>query len=131
VCNEFRDLDVFRAEAEQGLTFGFDGKTLIHPAQIDPCNAVFSPAPEELDWAEKVIAAFAAPEAKSKGAIQVEGRMAELLHLEQAQRLVELARRIAARADYSREAPLACGMAPCAENRCGPARGRWAAPPRR
>ncbi|MBV1686871.1 CoA ester lyase [Novosphingobium sp. G106] len=98
VCNEFRDLDVFRAEAEQGLLFGFDGKTLIHPAQIDPCNAVFSPSEEELQRARTVIAAFALPENAGKGAIQVEGKMAELLHLDQAQRLVAVAEQIAATA---------------------------------
>ncbi|HEX8055551.1 MAG TPA: CoA ester lyase [Novosphingobium sp.] len=98
VCNEFRDLDVFRAEAEQGLLFGFDGKTLIHPAQIDPCNEVFSPSEEELSRARAIIAAFALPENQGKGAIQVEGKMAELLHLDQAQRLVAVADQIAATA---------------------------------
>jgi len=96
VCNEFRDIDVFRAEAEQGLLFGFDGKSLIHPAQIDPCNEVFSPSEEELAWAHAVIEAFALPEHAGKGAIRVEGKMAELLHLEQARRLVAVAERIAA-----------------------------------
>ena len=96
VCNEFRDLDAFRAEAEQGLLFGFDGKTLIHPDQIAPCNAVFSPSAAELAWATAVIAAFALPENAAKGAIQVEGKMVELLHLEQARRLVDMAGRIAA-----------------------------------
>lgn len=90
VCNEFRDLDVFEAEARQGLMFGFDGKSLIHPAQIDPCNAVFSPSESELAWARAVIDAFALPENAGKGVIQVEGKMTELLHLEQAQRLVEV-----------------------------------------
>ena len=96
VCNEFRDLDVFRAEAEQGLLFGFDGKTLIHPDQIGPCNAVFSPSAGELAWARAVIQAFALPENAGKGAIRVEGKMAELLHLEQAQRLVAVAELIGA-----------------------------------
>jgi len=96
VCNEFRDLAAFRAEAEQGLMLGFDGKSLIHPDQIAPGNAVFSPGAEELAWAEAVIAAFALPENAGKGAIRVDGKMAELLHLEQARRLVEVARRIAA-----------------------------------
>jgi citrate lyase subunit beta/citryl-CoA lyase len=95
VCNEFRDLDQFRAEAEQGLLYGFDGKTLIHPDQIAPCNAVFSPSEDELRWAETVIHAFTLPENAGKGAIRVEGKMVELLHLEQAQRLVALAQRIA------------------------------------
>ncbi|EIZ80247.1 citrate lyase subunit beta [Novosphingobium sp. Rr 2-17] len=96
VCNEFRDLNVFEAEARQGRMFGFDGKSLIHPAQIDPCNAVFSPSEPELARAHAVIAAFALPENQGKGAISVEGGMAELLHLEQARRLVATAERIAA-----------------------------------
>jgi citrate lyase subunit beta/citryl-CoA lyase len=96
VCNEFRDLAVFEAEARQGLLFGFDGKTLIHPDQVAPCNAIFSPSDEELAWAQAVIAAFALPENAGKGAIRVEGKMAELLHLEQARQLVAIAERIAA-----------------------------------
>jgi citrate lyase subunit beta/citryl-CoA lyase len=94
VCNEFRDLDVFRAEAEQGLLFGFDGKTVIHPDQIAPCNDVFSPSADELAWARAVIEAFALPENQGKGAIKVEGKMTELLHLEQAKRLVAVAEQI-------------------------------------
>lgn len=96
VCNEFRDLDVFRAEAEQGLLFGFDGKTVIHPDQISPCNEVFSPGAVELAWAHAVIAAFALPESAGKGAIKVDGKMTELLHLDQAKRLVAVAAQIAA-----------------------------------
>ena len=88
VCNEFRDLAVFEAEARQGLLFGFDGKSLIHPDQIAPCNRIFSPSAEELAWARAVIAAFALPENQGKGAIRVEGQMAELLHLDQAKRAV-------------------------------------------
>jgi citrate lyase subunit beta/citryl-CoA lyase len=96
VCNEFRDLAVFRTEAEQGLLFGFDGKSLIHPDQIAPTNEVFSPSAEELAWASSVIAAFALPENAGKGAIRVEGKMAELLHLDQANRLIQVARLIGA-----------------------------------
>ncbi|MDB5723644.1 MAG: CoA ester lyase [Novosphingobium sp.] len=96
VCNEFRDLTAFRTEAEQGLLFGFDGKSLIHPDQIAPTNEIFSPSAEELAWANSVIAAFALPENAGKGAIRVEGKMAELLHLDQANRLIEVARRIGA-----------------------------------
>jgi citrate lyase subunit beta/citryl-CoA lyase len=95
VCNEFRDLGLFKAEAEQGLLFGFDGKSLIHPDQIAPCNAVFSPNAEELAWANTVIAAFALPQNAGKGAIQIEGKMTELLHLDQAQRLVAVATLVA------------------------------------
>ena len=93
VCNEFRDLAVFEAEARQGLLFGFDGKSLIHPAQIEPCNEIFSPSAEELAWARAVIEAFALPENTGKGAIRVEGKMAELLHLAEARRAVALAER--------------------------------------
>jgi len=95
VCNEFRDLDVFRAEAEQGALFGFDGKSLIHPGQIDPCNEAFSPGAEEVAWARSVIAAFDLPENAGKGVIRVDGKMTELLHREQAKRLIAIADRIA------------------------------------
>lgn len=91
VSNEFRDMDVVRAECEQGLEFGFDGKCLIHPDQVDPCNAVFTPSAAELAWAQAVVDAFALPENAGKGAIRVEGKMAELLHLEQARRLLAIA----------------------------------------
>ncbi|MEJ6010044.1 CoA ester lyase [Novosphingobium aquae] len=95
VCNEFRDLDVFRKEAEQGLLYGFDGKSLIHPDQIAPCNEVFSPSEAELAQACAIIAAFALPENAGKGAIRVDGKMAELLHLDQAKRLVAISEQIA------------------------------------
>lgn len=96
VCNEFRDLAIVRAEAEQGLEFGFDGKSLIHPNQIAPVNSVFSPDADQIAWAETVVAAFAHPDNAGKGAIQAGGRMVELLHLEQAQRLLAVARAISA-----------------------------------
>ncbi len=95
VCNEFRDLAVFEAEARQGLEFGFDGKSLIHPAQVAPCNTIFSPSAEERAWAEAVIAAFDLPENAGKGAIRVEGKMTELLHLDQARQILAVARQIA------------------------------------
>lgn len=96
VCNEFRDLAVFQAEAEQGLLFGFDGKSLIHPDQIEPCNRVFSPSAEEIAWARTIIAAFDLPEHAGRGAIRVEGKMVELLHRDQARSLLAVAERIAA-----------------------------------
>lgn len=96
VCNEFRDLDVFRAEAEQGLLYGFDGKSLIHPDQIASCNEVFSPSADELDQARAIIAAFDLPENAGKGAIRVDGKMTELLHRDQARRLLAVAEKIAA-----------------------------------
>lgn len=91
VSNEFRDMAVVRAECEQGLEFGFDGKCLIHPDQVEPCNAVFTPSTSEVAWAQAVVDAFALPENQGKGAIRVEGKMAELLHLEQARRLLAIA----------------------------------------
>jgi citrate lyase subunit beta/citryl-CoA lyase len=97
VCNQFHDIDAFRAEAQQGLLFGFDGKSLIHPAQVEPCNAVFSPSEEELAWARAVIAAFDLPENRGKGAIRVDGKMAEFLHLEQARRTLAVNERIESR----------------------------------
>lgn len=99
VCNDFQDIDRFEAECRQGLVLGFDGKTIIHPRQVDPCNAVYSPTPEEVQWAECIIAAFDAPEHAGKGVVQIDGRMVELLHLEQARRLVTTAAAIARRSD--------------------------------
>jgi len=96
VSNEFRDMDAVRGECEQGLEFGFDGKCLIHPDQIEPCNAVFTPSLAEQAWARAVVEAFEMPENAGKGAIRVDGKMAELLHLEQARKLLEIAAAIEA-----------------------------------
>lgn len=95
VCNEFRDLDTLTREAQQGLEFGFDGKSLIHPDQIGPTNAVFSPSEAELAKARAIVAAFADPEHAGKGAIRLEGGMVELLHLDQARRTLAIAAAIA------------------------------------
>ena len=91
VYNELGDLEGFAAECEQARDLGFDGKTLIHPQQIAPCNAAFSPAPEEVAWARKIIAAFDLPENAGKGVIQIEGRMVERLHAEMARQVVAIA----------------------------------------
>lgn len=88
VYNDIADAEGFRAECEQGLEFGFDGKTLIHPSQIETANAVFAPTEEEVARARAVIEAFALPENAGKGVIKVDGRMTELLHLEEAKRVV-------------------------------------------
>jgi citrate lyase subunit beta/citryl-CoA lyase len=95
VYNDFRDEAGFRAECEQGRALGMDGKTLIHPGQITVCNELFSPAPEEVDWSRKIIAAFKLPENAAKGVITVEGRMVERLHLAMAQRVADIAEAIA------------------------------------
>lgn len=88
VFNRIDDTDGFAPEAAQGRLYGFDGKSLIHPSQIAPANAAFSPSEAEVEQARAVIAAFAAPEAEGLGAIRVNGAMAERLHLEQAQALL-------------------------------------------
>lgn len=94
VYNDIADAAGFEAECRQGLDFGFDGKTLIHPSQIDTANALFAPTEEELARARAVIAAFAAPENAGKGVLKVDGKMTELLHLEEARRVVAVAEAI-------------------------------------
>jgi citrate lyase subunit beta / citryl-CoA lyase len=95
VFNSVQDAEGFAAECRQGAQLGFDGKTLIHPSQIEPCNRIFAPNAQEVGWARKVIAAFEEAENASKGAIQLDGRMVERLHAEEAKRLVALADAIA------------------------------------
>jgi citrate lyase subunit beta/citryl-CoA lyase len=96
VYNDIADAAGFEAECRQGLAFGFDGKTLIHPSQIDVCNSVFAPTSDEIARAEAIIAAFALPENAGKGVIKVDGKMTELLHLEEARRVVAVAAGIGA-----------------------------------
>jgi citrate lyase subunit beta / citryl-CoA lyase len=96
VHNAIADTDGFVAACAQGRRFGFDGKTLIHPSQIGPCNDAFAPRPKELDTARRIIAAFDLPENAGKGAILLDGHMVERLHAENAHRLVALAEAIAA-----------------------------------
>jgi citrate lyase subunit beta/citryl-CoA lyase len=97
VFNGIGDEAGLRAELEQGRLLGMDGKTLIHPSQIEPCNEAFTPPAEEIEWARKIVAAFAEPENADKGVIKLEGRMVELLHAEVAKRTVALADMIAQR----------------------------------
>ncbi len=96
VYNDIADAAGFAASCEQARAFGFDGKTLIHPSQVEPCNAVFAPSAEEVDAAREVLAAFELPENRGKGAIKVDGRMVELLHAEIARGTVAMADAIAA-----------------------------------
>ena len=91
VFNAIGDLAGFEAECAEEAGLGLHGKTLIHPGQIEPANRAFSPSPEELAWARAVVAAFARPEALGQGAIRLDGRMIERLHLKQAERLLALA----------------------------------------
>jgi citrate lyase subunit beta/citryl-CoA lyase len=95
VYNDFRDAEGFALECAQGRDLGFDGKTLIHPDQIGPCNTAFSPAADEVAHARAIIAAFDQPDSEGKGVIQVEGRMVERLHLDMARRTVAIAEAIA------------------------------------
>jgi citrate lyase subunit beta/citryl-CoA lyase len=97
VFNGIGDDEGLKSELEQGRMLGMDGKTLIHPGQIGPCNAVFTPPVEEVEWARKVVAAFAEPENTGKGAIKLDGKMVELLHAEMAKRTVAIAQTIAQR----------------------------------
>ncbi|MDE2183431.1 MAG: CoA ester lyase [Alphaproteobacteria bacterium] len=97
VFNDLGDAEGFAGECRQGRAFGFDGKTVIHPAQIEPCNTIFAPSAEEIAAARRIIAAFEHPENAGKGAIQLDGHMIERLHAEAARRLVALADAIAER----------------------------------
>jgi citrate lyase subunit beta/citryl-CoA lyase len=96
VYNDIKDEAGFLAECEQGRDLGFDGRTLIHPSQVAVANTVFAPDETELSKARAVIAAFDLPENAGKGAIQLDGRMVELLHADMARRTVALAEAIAA-----------------------------------
>ena len=96
VYNDLGNAEGFVAECAQARDMGFDGKTLIHPNQIAPCNAVFSPSDEEVAQAKTMIAAFDRPENRDKGVVQIEGRMVERMHAEMARRTVAIADAIAA-----------------------------------
>lgn len=91
VYNDIQDAEGFRAVCQQGLEMGFDGKTLIHPSQVEPCNEIFAPSAAELEMAGKIVAAFKTAQAEGKGVVTVDGRMIENLHVEQAERALALA----------------------------------------
>ena len=99
VYNDIQNAEGFLDSCKQARAYGFDGKTLIHPSQIGPCNDVFAPSLAEVEAAKKIIAAFDLPENQGKGAIALDGRMVELLHREIAQQTVEMAEAIAALQD--------------------------------
>jgi len=96
VYNDIADVEGFRTECAQGRNMGFDGKTLIHPSQITPCNAAFSPSDDEIAQARRIIAVFELPENHAKGVVQMDGRMVERMHADIARRTVALADGIAA-----------------------------------
>lgn len=97
VCNALDDAARLEAEAAQARAFGYDGKTLIHPAQIDAVNRAFAPGAGELAEARGIVAAFADPANAGRGALRVDGRMVERLHLLAAERLLARAGAIASR----------------------------------
>jgi len=95
---DLADAEGFAAACRQGRDLGFDGKTLIHPDQIAPANAIFAPNAEEVARAERLIAAYAEASASGKGAARFEGRLIEALHVEEARRTLALAAAISTRA---------------------------------
>ncbi len=96
VYNDIKDPEGFEAECVQGREMGFDGKTLIHPSQLEPANQVWAPAPEAVDDARELIATFEAGVAEGQGVVTHNGRMIENMHVANAERLIALADAIAA-----------------------------------
>lgn len=96
VYNAIQDVEHLRASCIQGREMGFDGKTLIHPAQIAVTNEVFAPSAAELDLARRYVAAFEEAERQGRGVAVVDGQLVENLHVENAKRLIEMAKAIAA-----------------------------------
>jgi citrate lyase subunit beta / citryl-CoA lyase len=96
VYNDIADAEGFRRECAQGRDMGFDGKTLVHPSQITPCNSAFSPSDDEIAQARRIIAVFELPENRARGVVQMDGRMLERMHADMARRTVALADGIAA-----------------------------------
>ena len=94
--SDFSNPDGFAVECAQARDLGFDGKTLIHPGQIDACNAIFTPPADEVAEARRIIAAFEQPENAARGAIQLNGKMVERLHADMARRTIAIADAIAA-----------------------------------
>jgi len=97
VYNDVKNADGFEAEAKQGREMGFDGKTLIHPSQVDPANAAFGPSADEVDHSQQMIAAFDEAKAAGKGVVTFNGRMVEELHVRDAKRILAIAEAIRAR----------------------------------
>ena len=95
VYNDIGDAAGFAAECAQARDMGLDGKTIIHPSQIEPCNAAFSPTAEEVAQARRIIGAFDLPENKDKGVVSLDGKMVERLHADMARRTVAIADAIA------------------------------------
>ncbi len=96
VYNDVTDAEGFAAECRQGVEMGFDGKTLVHPSQVEPANEAWSPSPEEIELSRRIIAAYREAEAEGRGVVTVDGRMIEQLHVTNAERTLAIADAIAA-----------------------------------
>lgn len=97
VTNVIDDAATIERACAQGARWGFDGKTLIHPAQIEAANRAFAPSAQAVARAERIVAAFALPEHDALGAIRIDGEMVERLHLAEAERLIAFERAIQSR----------------------------------
>jgi citrate lyase subunit beta/citryl-CoA lyase len=96
VYNDVKDMEGFESECRQGMEMGFDGKTLIHPNQVDVANRVWAPTEVEIDYARRVIDAFDEATRDGRGVVTVDGRMIENLHVDNARRTLAVAEAIAA-----------------------------------
>lgn len=96
VYNDVKNPEGFEAECRQGMEMGFDGKTLIHPSQVEPANDIWAPSAEDIGSAERIIAAFDEAVADGRGVVTVDGRMIENLHVDNARRVLATASAIAA-----------------------------------
>jgi len=94
VYNDIKDEEGFTAECLQGRQLGFDGKTLIHPSQLEPCNKAFAPSEAEVESAREIIAAFDEATAAGKGVVTVNGRMIENLHVDNSRRILAVSEAI-------------------------------------
>jgi citrate lyase subunit beta/citryl-CoA lyase len=97
VYNDIKNPEGFEDECVQGRQMGFDGKTLIHPSQLEPCNRVFAPAVDDVERSKRIIEAFEQAQAEGRGVVTVDGRMIENLHVEQARRTLAVHAAIVAR----------------------------------
>jgi citrate lyase subunit beta/citryl-CoA lyase len=95
VYNDVKNAEGFQAEATQGFELGFDGKTLIHPGQVEPTNVTWAPTELDIEYAGRVIDAFTEAAADGRGVVTVDGRMIENLHVDNARRVLAVANAIA------------------------------------
>jgi citrate lyase subunit beta/citryl-CoA lyase len=97
VYNDIKDVEGFRAACQQGVEMGFDGKTLIHPAQVEPCNAAFSPSEADIERAQGLISTFEEAKAAGQGVVTFNNKMVEELHVRDAKRILAFAQALSER----------------------------------